>query len=416
MRDPVPPRAPSLLLSWRRSCAGYPQLLRNAGLVLACVFLLSACASRPQQGEPGCYKLGDDIIPSGLAEDIGRAALSTTTSGMFTNLDQVDILALSGGGQNGAFGAGYLIGWQRKGTMPQFEYVTGVSAGALLATQVFIDEVEKLQAFEGIQERDIVRIRYFGSLFNDALLDNDPLRHSIARLNDAATLEKVAARYRDGAILQVGVVSLDTGRFTPVNLGALAQAYVDAIEDAEKEVLHGLYIEAVLASTAIPMVMPPSYLNCEMMVDGGARNQIFIEDTLAALNLALEQSPGSATTKVSITALLNGLSELDLSADGRERASPNLVSIGGRSISAMLDSSLDNDLFRFCNNAMQAGVAIVSMDQIPEEELQKCEQFTGGFFNGDFMACVYQQGMVLGNTQAAQTCDEVLDRRDGKLQ
>ena len=392
------------------------RLLRAVWLTIACLLLLCACASRPQQGDPGCYELGEDVIPSGVASAVGSTVLDTKSSSLFANLDQVDILALSGGGENGTFGAGYLIGWQRTGNMPQFEYVTGVSAGALLATQVFIDEVEKLAAFEGMKERDIVRIRYFGSLFNDALLDNAPLRKSVAALNDAHTLKKVAARHREGAILQVGVVSLDTGKFTPVNLGALAQAYVDATNSAEKEILHGLYTDAVLASTAIPMVMPPSYLNCEMMVDGGARNQIFIEDTLAALNQALAQHPDTASPRVSITALLNGLVVLDLSADGVKRAKPNLVSIGGRSISAMLDSSLDNDIFRFCNNALQGDVAVVSMDQIPRKELAVCEQYTGGFFNGQFMACVYQQGLALGESQAVQSCDEVMDRPDGSLQ
>jgi len=143
------------------------------------------------------------------------------------------------------------------------------------------------------------------------------------------------------------------------------------------------------------------------MVDGGARNQLFIEDTLATLKQALWDSSTPDIKSVSITALLNGQVVLDLSADGIERAKPNLISIGGRSISAMLDSSLDNDIFRFCNNPSQGEVDIVSMDQIPPERLDLCEKFTGGFFNRDFMSCIYREGLKLGREHAVRDCDEV---------
>src|SRR5690242_10708285 len=40
-------------------------------------------------------------------------------------------LAISGGGDNGAFGAGLLSGWSAAGSRPRFKLVTGVSTGAL---------------------------------------------------------------------------------------------------------------------------------------------------------------------------------------------------------------------------------------------------------------------------------------------
>jgi predicted acylesterase/phospholipase RssA len=43
------------------------------------------------------------------------------------------VLALSGGGAGGAFAAGALIGMTRRGDRLQFDVVTGVSAGALVA-------------------------------------------------------------------------------------------------------------------------------------------------------------------------------------------------------------------------------------------------------------------------------------------
>ena len=47
-------------------------------------------------------------------------------------------LALSGGGQDGAFGAGILCGWSEKGTRPQFKLVTGISTGSLMAPFAFL--------------------------------------------------------------------------------------------------------------------------------------------------------------------------------------------------------------------------------------------------------------------------------------
>ena len=47
-------------------------------------------------------------------------------------------LAISGGGANGAFGAGLLVGWTEAGTRPEFDFVTGISTGALIAPFAFL--------------------------------------------------------------------------------------------------------------------------------------------------------------------------------------------------------------------------------------------------------------------------------------
>src|SRR5262245_62547908 len=50
----------------------------------------------------------------------------------------VEYLALSGGADDGAFGAGLLVGWSKRGDRPRFEVVTGVSAGALIAPYAYL--------------------------------------------------------------------------------------------------------------------------------------------------------------------------------------------------------------------------------------------------------------------------------------
>src|SRR6478752_1628638 len=53
-------------------------------------------------------------------------------------LPRANYLAVSGGGDNGAFGAGLLNAWTETGTRPQFKGVTGVSTGALIAPLAFL--------------------------------------------------------------------------------------------------------------------------------------------------------------------------------------------------------------------------------------------------------------------------------------
>src|SRR5262245_51959304 len=53
-------------------------------------------------------------------------------------LPPAEYLALSGGGSDGAFGAGLLCGWSAAGTRPNFKAVTGISTGALIAPFAFL--------------------------------------------------------------------------------------------------------------------------------------------------------------------------------------------------------------------------------------------------------------------------------------
>jgi hypothetical protein len=47
-------------------------------------------------------------------------------------------LALSGGAWDGAYGAGVMNGWTKRGDRPEFALVSGVSAGALIAPFAFL--------------------------------------------------------------------------------------------------------------------------------------------------------------------------------------------------------------------------------------------------------------------------------------
>src|SRR5207342_2800610 len=75
----------------------------------------------------------------------------------------LNVLSLSGGGQNGAFGAGFLTGWRESGRRPEFDMVGGVSTGALLATHALLgtpaDDAQLEEMYTQITKKDIYKDR-----------------------------------------------------------------------------------------------------------------------------------------------------------------------------------------------------------------------------------------------------------------
>src|SRR5215510_13780131 len=122
-------------------------------------------------------------------------------------------LAVSGGSDNGAFGAGLLNGWTAAGNRPQFKIVTGVSTGALIAPLAFLGpdyDDELKDAFTTISKKDIYEERSFlAALFDDGLVDSRPLLGLISRYVTPELLNRVADEYAKGRLLLVGTSDLD---------------------------------------------------------------------------------------------------------------------------------------------------------------------------------------------------------------
>ena len=111
------------------------------------------------------------------------------------------VLVISGGGSRGAYGAGVLTGWTETGTRPDFDVVTGVSTGALMATFAFLGSEydDRLRLFTQIDNDDIyVRRGALAVLGDDALRDTTPLRNLIAQSIDEEVLGEVARAHRAG--------------------------------------------------------------------------------------------------------------------------------------------------------------------------------------------------------------------------
>ena len=376
---------------------------RRLAVTLAAAVLAACGGTRPLPGGAGCGQPEDSDIYTPLDGQSVLSGLESTSRIEIPSLgapgSELNYLAISGGGAGGAFGAGFLNGWQK--TLPAFQVVTGVSAGAILATHAFIGNVEPLSVFGNIEESDLVSQNLLPLVLTPAWYSNKPLRNLMDGLLTPSVLQAVATRAAAG-LLAVGVVNLDTGEFVSVNLTRIARLYADAVDDVDRRRYRQWYVDAVIASAAIPLAMPPSYLSCNMMMDGGLRSQVYLLDTAAAIQAA---SHGST---LNVYALMNGTIELHLGESGdASPAKPSVGDIGTRSVKIFLNASLNNDLHRICTGPLADRIAMISMDQLAPATLNGCRLLEKGPFDGDYMSCVYDAGLALalaGGIESPQRC------------
>jgi len=185
------------------------------------------------------------------------------------------VLALSAGGQWGAFGAGVLAGMHVAGADMAFDLVTGISTGALLAPLAFLGEFETAKAlYTSIQNEDVYRERpILGLLQANSLVDTAPLRARVARIIDDGFVARIAAEGATGRILAVQAINIDAGSSVVFDLTAIAlkQSMPCGVGVAPRDCI----IQAVMAAAAIPVAFPPEFINGDMYVDGGLRQHAF---------------------------------------------------------------------------------------------------------------------------------------------
>ena len=368
-------------------------------LCLAVVLSLTGCANLrlrnppPPQAEaqvqmpgmPGVRAWGDEFSPV-FQQDIVESIRQEKRLGLFQEGDAVSILAISGGGGDGAFGAGLLCGWTASGTRPSFKLVTGISTGALTAPFAFLgpaydDRLRK--AYTTISSEDIFKLKsLFGMLVglfrSDAIALTDPLANLTTEFVDEQMLRDVAAEHAKGRRLYIGTTALDAQRPVIWNMGAIAaSSHPQALE---------LFRRVMIASAAIPVVFPPVYFKVqagektfdEMHVDGGVLNQVFLYGSaLDPLQGMKELGFERMKRNFSVYVIRNTQIR-----PGWQRVRPLVRSIGTRSVSSLIKAQGIGDLFRIFTTSQRDGFDF-NMASIPEEldTADRAEEFDNRVMN-----------------------------------
>jgi len=253
-------------------------------------------------------------------------------------LPSARFLSISGGGDNGAFGSGLLIGWSDAGDRPEFQVVTGISTGALIAPFAFLGrdyDKQLREVYTTVSAADVFSPRWMvGALFEDAMADTTPLWGLISRYIDEPLLAAIAREYGKGRLLLIGTTDLDAQRANIWNIGAIAASGRPDALDLVRKILR--------ASSAIPGAFQPVLIDVELdgkkyqelHVDGGAIAQMFLY-------------PPS----VNIEKIAKRERTAYLIRNAREdpewaEVEPRTLSIAGQAISALIHTSGSNDLLR----------------------------------------------------------------------
>ena len=311
-------------------------------LVLAAAVGLIGCVTLPRDERPpqrsqaaapvgfssSVRALGVDWRLDRPPADIVMGLRAAATDG------SLDILALSGGGASGAFGAGALVGLNRAHARPQFELVTGVSAGALIAPFAFLGpewDSQLTDAFVGDRSESLIRRRGILGLFGDSFFEGEPLRHLVDGLVTDAMIREVSRESAKGRLLLVATTDLDKSETVVWNMGAIAATGGESART--------LFRDVIVASSSIPGVFPPVMISVrdangvayqEMHVDGGVTVPFFIAPE--AVLVAPDQPQGARGGNIYV--IVN--SELNVAP----RTTPiNTLSIVARGFSSALTHS-----------------------------------------------------------------------------
>lgn len=266
--------------TWRSTVIQRGRFLSN--LVFLALLILSACGTAPERSlstkSPSYAALpnGNDPLNPTQPSKLYAAVAAKPGDNLIRLLERkhkrpLNLLSLSGGGQNGAFGAGFLIGWRENGTRPLFDVVGGVSTGALMATHAFLgepaDDAKLEEIYTNVTKSDIYTDRSIFDIISgaDSLSRTAPLRALLAKVITEKELKRVAAAYDQGRILVIGTTNVDYDQTWVWNMSLIAKAgNLD------------LYRKVLLASASFPIVFPPVEIDGHLFVDGAARSNLVV--------------------------------------------------------------------------------------------------------------------------------------------
>jgi predicted acylesterase/phospholipase RssA len=303
----------------------------------------------------------------------------------------VAYLALSGGGENGAFGAGVLCGWTAAGNRPTFKLVTGISTGALLAPFAFLGseyDAQLKEVYTTVTDKDIyTKESILTAYWRESIYDTKPLAETIAKFIDEKVLAAVAREYKKGRILLVGTTQLDAQRLVIWDMGAIASSGNPGALDLFRKVL--------LASASMPAIFPPVYIDVtaggekyeEMHVDGGTVTEMMLyEEAIKPMTAHVKAVKSFVQNKELLSALIHRQRSLYIIRNDQVKpewddVKPRLGNIAGRAISTLVKTHGEGDLYRIYVLALRDKIDY-NLASIPKD----VEADSGdGMFNQVFM-------------------------------
>ncbi|MBF0665944.1 MAG: patatin-like phospholipase family protein [Brevundimonas sp.] len=372
-------------------------MIRPAALVLLLSALWLAGCGTIYRPEDGVVRLASESWrptedPRIRASDLEATAALAQQVGdrLWEGEEGRSILALSGGGANGAYGAGVLVGWTERGARPEFSVVTGVSTGALAAPFAFLGpewDDELREAYAGGRAGRLLGWRSFAALTTPGLFDAGALRNLVDDYVTEDMLRAVAAEHDKGRRLLVVTTNLDTQDTVIWDMGVLA--------GQGGEQAAALFRRVLLASASIPGVFPPVLIPGvdgagglveEMHVDGGV-NTPFLAVPESLLTVT---TPTRAPEGTALYVLVNG------HVGRNERITQgNLRAILARSYDTMSKASLRTSLQVNLAFAERNGIRMY-VAAIPDEVEASSLDFAP-----EPMADLFERGRAAGAAGAA---------------
>jgi predicted acylesterase/phospholipase RssA len=330
-----------------------------------------------------------------VIQDTNREVEALRSAGKPTDhLPPVYVLAISGGGDAGAFASGILCGCTTYGDRPQFKVVTGTSVGALIAPFAFLgpqhDDVLRNLA-TAIGPADVLGERNtLVGLMSDGMASSEPLSRLVAKYVTSDVLTSVAREFGRGRVLQIATTNLDAGRQVIWNMGAIASSGAPNALD--------LFRQIIVASTSIPGAVSPVMIDVdvdgkrfqEMHVDGGVISQVFLYPS--PFLAELEKTTGRPLDReIHSYVIRNGRLQPDWSDTERRT-----LAISGRAINVLVQAQGINDVHRLYQIAQHDGVDFNLAYIGPEFERTHPEEFDTAYMNA-----LYDYAYGLGSTGQA---------------
>jgi predicted acylesterase/phospholipase RssA len=286
-------------------------------------------------------------------------------------------LALSGGGADGAYGAGLLTGWSQSGNRPEFAVVTGSSIGGLIAPYAFLgprfdDELRK--NFAEITAADVFEDRQTP----ESLFDSWPLKQTIEKRVTKEMLAAIAAEHKKGRRFLVATTNQDAGRRVIWNMGAIAARGDDKALKLFRDVL--------LASSSIPGFFQPVMIEVE--ANGKKFQEMHLDGTVTAPFFIMPEAmlaAGSAarlpTSQVYV--IINSKLESEFSMPERRTSL-----ILGRTIGVALTAALKAELLLVTASAQRLGLNL-NVAYVPDAFSQP----NRGLFDHVYMEALFKYGV-----------------------